>query len=144
MEPDVGWWASAVATPDLCTVTVGRRTRRTTDCLNSWPVRYVQQWLNVRYRRTSVTTNDWTSDDDWDDRTSSEWTSDVGRLNIIATDRQTSNRGRIRPLKVGWMNLGRDNVSSRTSARTALVGQQNYFLVAEMLTFRFTSARGNV
>jgi len=47
-------------------------------------------------------------------------------------------------LKVGWMNLGRDNLSSRTSARTALVGQQNYFLVAEMLTFRVTSARGNV
>jgi len=82
MEPDVGWWASAAATPDLRTVTVGRRTRRTTDRLNGWPVSYVQLRLNVRYRRTSATTNDWTSDDDWDDRTSSEWTSDVGRLNL--------------------------------------------------------------
>jgi len=119
MEPDGGWWASAAATPDLRAVTVGRRTRRTSGRLNGWPVRYVQQRLNVSYRRTSATTNDWTSDDDWDDRTSgeTEWPSTVGRLNLTRLNvrRRSSNRGRIRPLNVGWMNLRRDNVSSRTS-----------------------------
>jgi len=74
MEPDVGRWPSAAATPDFRAVTVGRRTHRTSGRLNGWPVRYVQQRLNV-YRWTSATTNDWMSNDDWDDRTSGEWTS---------------------------------------------------------------------
>jgi len=50
---------------------------------------------------------------------------DVGWLNVECratephvTERQTSNRGRIWLLTVGWMNLGRDNFSSRTSARS--------------------------
>jgi len=118
MEPDVGRWPSAAATPDFRAVTVGRRTHRTSGRLNGWPVRYVQQRLNVSYRWTSATTNDWMSRRwlRWQDI---GWVN-VGRLNLTRLKvRRRTVDGFDRWRLVEWTS----DISSRTSARKALVGQ---------------------